>query len=124
MRRLPVILLPALAAAPLAAQDTTVTKDQPIRIGVDYAANRPGLVVLPGAGLDSARAIVRRDLDYTDRFIIWPPPRSRGWCRQCGHSCDVIGFVMELWHCDFVTAVQKIAHEYLQVGPEDERELV
>ena len=68
MRRLSVILLPVLAAAPLAAQDTTATKDQPIRIGVDYAVNRPGLVVLPGAGLDSARAIVRRDLDYTDRF--------------------------------------------------------
>ena len=29
---------------------------------------RPGLVVLPGAGLDSVRAIVRRDLDYSDRF--------------------------------------------------------
>ena len=68
MRRLPVILLPVLAAAPLAAQDTTATKDQPIRIGVDYAVNRPGLVVLPGAGLDSVRAIIRRDLDYTDRF--------------------------------------------------------
>ena len=69
MRRLPVILLPVLAAAPLAAQDTTTTTiDQPIRIGLDYAVNRPGLVVLPGAGLDSARAIVRRDLDYTDRF--------------------------------------------------------
>ena len=68
MKRLPAILLPVLAAAPLAAQDTTVTKDQPIRIGVDYAVNRPGLVVLPGAGLDSVRAIVRRDLDYTDRF--------------------------------------------------------
>ena len=68
MRRLSVIL-PVLAAAPLAAQDTaTTTIDQPIRIGVDYAVNRPGLVVLPGAGLDSARAIVRRDLDHTDRF--------------------------------------------------------
>ena len=43
--------------------------------------NRPGLVVLPGAGLDSVRAMVRRDLDYTDRFemITWPtpPPRAR-----------------------------------------------
>ncbi|HEX6670527.1 MAG TPA: hypothetical protein VF061_13260 [Gemmatimonadales bacterium] len=67
MRPLPVILLAVLAAAPAAAQDTT-TIDQPIRIGVDYAVNRPGLVVLPGAGLDSVRAIVRRDLDYTDRF--------------------------------------------------------
>jgi TolB protein len=67
MRRL---LLPflLLSAAPLAAQDTTRFGDRPIRIGVDYAVTRPGLVVLPGAGLDSARAIVRRDLDYTDRF--------------------------------------------------------
>ena len=68
MRRLPVIVLTVLAAAPLAAQDTTVTKDQPIRIGVDYAVNRPGLVVLPGTGLDTVRAMVQRDLDYTDRF--------------------------------------------------------
>jgi TolB protein len=67
MRRLPALLLPVLAASPLAAQDST-TIDQPIRIGVDYAVTRPGLVVLPGAGLDSVRAIVRRDLDYTDRF--------------------------------------------------------
>ena len=67
MRRLSVLLVPVLAAAPLAAQDTAKV-DQPIRIGVDYAVTRPGLVVLPGAGLDSVRAIVRRDLDYTDRF--------------------------------------------------------
>jgi TolB protein len=66
-RRLPVLLCFALPVAPLAAQDTTKF-DQPVRIGVDYAVNRPGLVVLPGAGLDSVRAIVRRDLDYTDRF--------------------------------------------------------
>jgi TolB protein len=67
MRRL---LLPflLLSAGPLAAQDTTQFGDRPIRIGVDYAVTRPGLVVLPGAALDSARAIVRRDLDYTDRF--------------------------------------------------------
>jgi TolB protein len=67
MRRLPALLMPMLAAVPLAAQDTTRT-DQPYRVGVNYNVTRPGLVVLPGAGLDSARAIVRRDLDYTDRF--------------------------------------------------------
>jgi TolB protein len=67
MRRLPVCLLPVLAAAPLAAQDTTRI-DGPVRVGVHYSATRPGLVVLPGAGLDSVRSIVRRDLDYTDRF--------------------------------------------------------
>src|SRR6185369_2004014 len=55
-------------AGPLAAQDTTRV-DQGVRIGVDYTpGTRPGLVVIPGVGLDSVRAIVRRDLDYTDRF--------------------------------------------------------
>jgi TolB protein len=53
---------------PLVAQDTTRV-DQGVRIGVDYTpGTRPGLVVVPGAGLDSVRAMVRRDLDYTDRF--------------------------------------------------------
>ena len=52
----------------LVAQDTTRV-DQGVRIGVDYTpGTRPGLVVVPGAGLDSVRAMVRRDLDYTDRF--------------------------------------------------------
>ena len=38
-------------------------------MGVDYSpGRRPGLVVLPGSGLDSARAMIRRDLDYSDRF--------------------------------------------------------
>jgi TolB protein len=67
MRRLPALLLLAIAAGPLAAQDTTATQDG-VRIGVGYETTRPGLVVLPGAGLDSVRAIVRRDLDYSDRF--------------------------------------------------------
>jgi hypothetical protein len=60
----------------------------------------------------------------TDRFVVWPPPRSRGWCRQCGLSLDVIGFLMEFWRCEFVDAVQRIAHDYLHVGPTDEKELV
>ncbi|MGH7508285.1 MAG: LpqB family beta-propeller domain-containing protein [Gemmatimonadales bacterium] len=65
-----VLLLPALAAAPLAAQDTTEVEEG-VRVGVDYRPGvRPGLVVLPGPGLDSVRAIVGRDLDYMDRFEI------------------------------------------------------
>jgi len=56
------------AAGSLLAQDTT-RADEGVRVGVDYRPGvRPGLVVLPGAGMDSARAIVRRDLDYSDRF--------------------------------------------------------
>ena len=36
--------------------------------------NRPSLVIVPGAGLDSVRAILKRDLDFSDRFttIIQP----------------------------------------------------
>jgi len=58
------------AAGTLAAQDTTRV-DEGVRVGVDYRPGvRPGLVVLPGPGLDSVRAIVQRDLDYSDRFEI------------------------------------------------------
>ena len=59
-----------LAAAPLAAQDPI---DRGVRVGITYTAGtRPRLVILPGAGLDSARAILQRDLDYSDRFEVLP----------------------------------------------------
>jgi TolB protein len=62
------LLLVSATAGPLAAQDTTRV-DEGVRVGVDYSPGvRPGLVVLPGPGLDSVRGIIRRDLDYTDRF--------------------------------------------------------
>ncbi|HSB54906.1 MAG TPA: hypothetical protein VLD58_11140, partial [Gemmatimonadales bacterium] len=35
---------------------------------------RPGLVVLPAPGLDSVRAIVERDLDFSDRFEVIAVP--------------------------------------------------
>ena len=48
----------------LSAQDT-------VRVGITYRPGvRPGLVVLPAPGLDSVRAIVARDLDYSDRFEV------------------------------------------------------
>lgn len=55
----------ALVAAPLLAQD-------PVRVGIDYRPGlRPRIVVLPApTGLDSARAILARDLDYSDRFEV------------------------------------------------------
>ncbi|MGZ8397721.1 MAG: LpqB family beta-propeller domain-containing protein, partial [Gemmatimonadales bacterium] len=69
MKRFHFVLVPMFAAAgTLAAQDTTRV-DEGVRVGVDYRPGvRPGLVVLPGPGLDSVRAIVQRDLDYSDRF--------------------------------------------------------
>src|SRR5437016_3970478 len=54
----------------LSAQDTSAI-DRGVRIGIVYRPGvRPGLVVLPGrpAALDSVRAILSRDLDYSDRF--------------------------------------------------------
>jgi TolB protein len=56
------------AAGTVAAQDTTRV-DEGVRVGFDYRPGvRPGLIVLPGPDLDSVRAIVQRDLDYSDRF--------------------------------------------------------
>ncbi len=68
MRVLVSLGLLALAAAPLAAQDPV---DRGVRVGITYTAGtRPRLVVLPGPGLDSVRAIIQRDLDYSDRFEV------------------------------------------------------
>ena len=60
----------ALLALPLAAQDTLRPPDG-VRVGIEYRPGvRPALVVLPGRGLDSVRAILTRDLDYSDRFEV------------------------------------------------------
>ena len=68
MKTLFLLLAAVPVAGTLLAQDTARV-DQGVRIGVDYSPGmRPGLVVVPGIGVDSVRAIVRRDLDYTDRF--------------------------------------------------------
>jgi TolB protein len=56
-----------LISAPLVAQDTT----RGVRIGLTYdPGSKPGVVVLPGkgAGADSIRAIIQRDLDFGDRI--------------------------------------------------------
>lgn len=73
MKRSFFLLLPLfVAAGTLAAQDTTRV-DEGVRVGVDYRPGvRPGLVVLPGPGLDSVRAMVQRDLEYSDRFEMIP----------------------------------------------------
>ena len=66
------ILLTAEPFNRLTAQDTS-TIDRGVRIGIIYRPGvRPGMVMLPrkGMGLDSVRAMVARDLDYSDRFEI------------------------------------------------------
>ena len=60
-----------LWAVPARAQDT-VPLDRGVRIGITYTPGlRPGMLVLGGGHdemLDSVRAILQRDLDYSDRF--------------------------------------------------------
>lgn len=55
----------------LSAQD-------PVRVGIDYRpGSRPRVVVLPVAGgLDSTRAIIGRDLRYSDRFEVVELPAA------------------------------------------------
>jgi TolB protein len=79
MRRLPGALGALALAVPLsllrpspaaAQQDTTHPQDKIRIVGTYQPGTRPGLVVVPGPGLDSARAIIRRDLDFSDRFEV------------------------------------------------------
>jgi TolB protein len=65
-----VLFLGVSAFRPLAAQDST---PEAVRVGITYTPGvRPGIVILPGTGMDSLRAIVARDLDYSDRFEVVP----------------------------------------------------
>ena len=66
------VLAASASAGPLSAQDTTKAIDNGgVRVILEYNPGvRPGIVVLPATGLDSARAIVQRDLDYSDRFEV------------------------------------------------------
>jgi TolB protein len=66
------LLLPIYPCSRLLSQDTSAI-DRGVRVGIIYRPGvRPGFVLLPrqGSGLDSARAIVARDLDYSDRFEV------------------------------------------------------
>jgi TolB protein len=86
MRRV-LLTLTALAAGAgaLTAQDAGRASDA-IRIGITYRpGTRPGLVVVPGPGLDSVRAIVARDLDFSDRFqMIEVGPDASAAARSTG----------------------------------------
>jgi TolB protein len=65
---------------PLQAQDTLQPPAEGVRIGITYTPGlRPGLLVLGGPRrelLDSVRAILRRDLDESDRFEMITLPGS------------------------------------------------
>ena len=98
-----VTLIGAGAVLPLAAQNPDQNRAQDaIRIGITYRpGTQPGLVVVPGPGLDSVRAIIQRDLDYSDQFqmIVVPMAGTGGqvnyalYRNQFGadHAVELIG---------------------------------
>jgi TolB protein len=58
-----------------------------VRVGIEYRPGvRPSVIVLPGRGLDSIRAILARDLDFSDRFEVIPlsPADSGAWAGNAG----------------------------------------
>lgn len=70
LRALALLTLLVGAAATASAQDT-------VRVVGRYDPSiRPGLVVLPAGGLDSVRAILARDLDFSDRFEVIEVPEG------------------------------------------------
>jgi TolB protein len=69
MRRSALLPLVGLLVVAGTARAQDPRPGESITVGIEYNAGvRPGLVVVPGVGIDSVRAIVRRDLDYSDRF--------------------------------------------------------
>ena len=67
------LLLPLVARA----QDTTRAIDRGVRVGITYTPGmRPSIMVLPAPALDSVRAIILRDLDYSDRFDVIGVPNT------------------------------------------------
>lgn len=66
------LLLATIVPAALLAQEP----EQRVKVVLQYTpGTRPGLVIVPGEGLDSLRALLRRDLDFSDRFevVVVPP---------------------------------------------------
>jgi TolB protein len=78
------LVLPAVAQA----QDTTAREG--VRVGITYRpGTRPGVAVLPGAtGLDSLRALVLRDLDYSDLFEVIALPGTDSMASTAGRALN------------------------------------
>ena len=78
MRAVPAVLALAVPAL-LAAQDTTASG---VRVGITYTpGSRPSLAVTGPAApalADSVRGVLRRDLDFSDRFEISAVPAGGG----------------------------------------------
>ena len=64
----------AIGARVLPAQADTTYRGIHLDVNFDPLRSKISVVVLPVAGAfgDSVRAIVQRDLDYSDRFVVIP----------------------------------------------------
>lgn len=102
MRALAAVLLVTLAVPALAQTPPRPPEGGGVRVGITYAPGvRPGVVVLPAPGLDSVRAIVTRDLDFSDRFEVLPLPADGPAPRAGAVNLELYGklgaaFVLEL----------------------------
>jgi TolB protein len=116
----------ALLALPgtLAAQDTLASPSagNGVRVGITYTpGTRPSLAVLPGLGagavLDSVTAILRQDLDYSDRFEILAPGAAAP-----AESAGVLSYrVLAALGTDFAVTVAPDGAAQLQILMHDVR---
>jgi len=94
---LPLLSLLSLLPFPLSAQDSARVESG-VRVGITYTPGvRPGLLVLGGphdVRLDSVRAVLARDLDYSDRFelISLPAGDSLGLGLGNGAGPDFVNY--------------------------------
>jgi TolB protein len=80
-------------AVPLPGQDSIPGVEGGVRLGITYTPGmRPGMLVLGGPStgvLDSVRTILRRDLDFSDRFEIITLPQGDGLMIGIGQVAPV-----------------------------------
>lgn len=89
------VLLLLLVPPAAAAQDSVPPVERGVRLGITYAPGmRPGMLVLGGPEtgfLDSVRAILRRDLDYSDQFEMINLPQGDGLMIGIGTGMERAG---------------------------------
>lgn len=92
-----VVVAAALLPAAVAAQDTIPPLERGVRIGITYTPGvRPGMLVLGGPRtpmLDSARAIIGRDLDFGDRFEMITLPMADSLVLSIDQGADTAAAV-------------------------------
>jgi TolB protein len=89
---------------------------QQITLGARGTASQPSLIVLAGAGIDSVRAIVQRDLLNSDRFTIVPLSDSVGTLRAPIDSALLRGLAPTTWVVELQPAANGIEMKLYDVA--------